>query len=194
MSEDSNSPKVVRKRPQAEADRFRAEHAKYNEVPEGWGIVGSEAVEKFINTASAAKEAKATKAAKAAKDAIFTKSSILDHQVAPIDFLAGDFGRGTGHLLHSGKIKIPSRDQVFGMAAVESVEVITQETVKRGAKAWGWGLAGAAVFGPAGLVAGAVVGGNENRTTFAVTLANGQRFLAVAASGVYKHFLAATFA
>jgi hypothetical protein len=39
-----------------------------------------------------------------------------------------------------------------------------------------------------------VVGGNESSTTFAVTLTNGQRFLAAAAAGVHTRFLAAAFA
>lgn len=131
----------------------------------------------------------------AEQSALWSTTSIWDQRLQAISFLAGDLGVGTGHLLASGKIHVPgASDQAFAMAAVKSVELATQESVKRIGKSLGWGLAGAAVFGPAGLVAGALVSGNETNVTFICILKDGKRFLASSTSGVYKHFLAATFA
>lgn len=124
---------------------------------------------------------------------VLNKSSFWDHQVSPIKFLAGDLGKGSGYLLASGKVRIPGGNLDFAMSAVASVEPASEESVKRVGGAVGWGLAGAALFGPAGLIVGGLLGGKGKDVTFVGTLRDGKRFLATAKSDVYVKFQAASF-
>lgn len=124
---------------------------------------------------------------------VLNETSFWDHQVSSIQFLAGDLGKGSGHLLASGKVRIPGGSKDFSMSAVASVEIASEESVKRVGGALGWGLAGAAIFGPAGLIVGGLLGGKGKDITFAGTLKDGKRFLAMAKSDVFRRFQAATF-
>lgn len=79
------------------------------------------------------------------------------------------------------------------MSAVARVEIASEESVKRVGGALGWGLAGAALFGPAGLIVGGLLGGKGKDVTFAGTLKDGKRFLVMARSEVFMKFQAAAF-
>lgn len=125
--------------------------------------------------------------------ALLNETSFWDHQVSSIRFLAGDLGTGGGHLLASGKVRIPGGSQDFSMSAVARVEIASEESVKRVGGALGWGLAGAALFGPAGLIVGGLLGGKGKDVTFAGTLKDGKRFLVMARSEVFMKFQAAAF-
>ena len=72
-----------------------------------------------------------------------------------------------------------------------SAEVATEESVKRIAGTVGWGLAGAAVFGPLGLLAGLISGGKKTEITFFGTLKSGQKMLATTDSKVFTMIQAA---
>ena len=124
---------------------------------------------------------------------VLSDSSFWDHQVSSITFLAGDLGKGTGYLLASGKIRIPGGAKDFPMHAVSRVEIASEESVKRVGGALGWGLAGAALFGGAGLIVGGLLGGKGVDVTFVGTLSDGSRFLATARKDIYVKFQAAAF-
>lgn len=62
---------------------------------------------------------------------------------------------------------------------VRHIEVIDQHTSPSVMAAAGWGVAGAALLGPAGLVAGALLGGRKEKMVFSCTLKDGRKFLAV---------------
>ena len=129
----------------------------------------------------------------AAANTVLKDSAFLDHQVESIKFLAGDLGKGSGYLLSSGRVRIPGGQKDFAMSSVASVEVASEESVKRVGGAVGWGLAGAAMFGPAGFIVGGMLGGQGKDVTFVGTLTDGKRFMATAKSAVYSKFMAATF-
>lgn len=72
-----------------------------------------------------------------------------------------------------------------------TAEIATEESVKRVAGTVGWGLAGAAVFGPLGLLAGLISGGRKTEITFVGTLKTRHRMLATTDSNVYTMIQAA---
>ena len=77
-------------------------------------------------------------------------------------------------LVISGKIKnekIPSKK-------LKSVEVATEETVKKLPGSIGLGLIGGLLLGPVGIIAGALAGGNNKVITFVATFHDGRSFVA----------------
>ena len=76
---------------------------------------------------------------------------------------------------------------------VESVEVASEESVKRLGGTIGWGVAGAVLLGPVGLLAGLVAGGRGKDVTFVCKLKDGRKFLATASSKMFVELQAMTF-
>jgi hypothetical protein len=113
--------------------------------------------------------------------------------------LAGDFRPGDSSI--SGNElrlwKLGSRSTTFDAwvpaRAVASVEIATEENVKRAGGTVGWGVAGALLLGPVGALGGALLGGRGKDVTFIVNLHGGRKFLAKGNSKVYEEFLKATF-
>lgn len=76
-------------------------------------------------------------------------------------------------LVISGKIKnekIPSK-------RLRSVEVATEETIKKLPGSIGLGLVGGLLLGPVGLVAGVLAGGNKKEITFVATFHDNRSFV-----------------
>jgi threonine dehydrogenase-like Zn-dependent dehydrogenase len=107
-------------------------------------------------------------------------------------FRIGNMTRKTLYLWTTGN-KGMLADVNVPVTQIASVEVATEENVKKVGGALGWGAAGAVIAGPVGLLAGAILGGRGKDVTFIVTLRDNRRFMATASSGTYKEFLAATF-
>lgn len=57
------------------------------------------------------------------------------------------------------------------------IEMASEESVKSVCGAVGWGVAGAALFGPVGLLAGALMGGRKDEVTFVAKLKDGRKML-----------------
>lgn len=107
-------------------------------------------------------------------------------------FKSGNTSRKTLYLWTTGN-KGMLADVSVPMSSITSVDVATEENVKKVGGALGWGAAGALIAGPVGLLAGAILGGRGKDVTFIVTLQDGRRFMTTTGSGTYKEFLAATF-
>ena len=76
---------------------------------------------------------------------------------------------------------------------IESVELITEENKHKIAGKLAWGAAGLLVFGPAGALAGLLLGGRKKEVCFACVLKDGKKFVAVTDPETHKKFLAASF-
>lgn len=79
-----------------------------------------------------------------------------------------------GVLVLSGKIKnekVPSK-------RLKSVEVATEEKIKKLSGALSFGLVGGVLLGPLGALVGALVGGNKKEITFVATFHDGRSFVA----------------
>lgn len=98
------------------------------------------------------------------------------------------FGAGGSIILTQGFLK---RLKLNGM--VERVELVTEENGKSFLETAGWGLAGAAILGPLGLIAGAVAAGKSRTVCFACFLKDGRKFLALADEARYNAICADVF-
>lgn len=80
-------------------------------------------------------------------------------------------------------------DTVSLEGELKSVQLQTEESVKQLAGTLGWGLAGS-VFGPLGMLAGMVLGGNRKQMCAFIELKDGRKFIATMDSKVYQHIQA----
>ncbi len=76
---------------------------------------------------------------------------------------------------------------------VATVETANEESVKKLAGTAGWGIAGAALLGPVGLLAGLLLGGRKKEVTFICVFKDGKKILATTDSKTYTKFQAAAF-
>jgi len=76
---------------------------------------------------------------------------------------------------------------------IGSLEVASEESVKRFGGTVGWGIAGALVLGPIGAMAGLLTGGRGKDVTFICKLKDGRKFLATVPSKTFMALQAATF-
>ncbi|PHR57933.1 MAG: hypothetical protein COA43_11190 [Robiginitomaculum sp.] len=115
--------------------------------------------------------------------------------------LAGDFGKCDGgisfldslyisHFLDGGwtpKVINIAREQV------KTLDVATEDSVVKIGGAAGWGIAGGLLLGPAGLLAGAILGGRGKKTAFVMVLEDGRKFIGECKSKDYTKLLAHLF-
>lgn len=79
------------------------------------------------------------------------------------------------------------------VSEIETLDIATEENVKKVAGTVGWGVAGAAILGPVGLLAGLLVGGNKKKVTFVLKLKDGRKILASTDSKTFTKMQAAIF-
>lgn len=89
-------------------------------------------------------------------------------------------------------------DGGWGMARiepdqVESVELASEDSVKRLGGTIGWGAVGGALLGPAGLLAGLLLGGRGKKVTFVVRFKDGRKLLATTDSKTFTKIQATAF-
>ena len=104
-------------------------------------------------------------------------------QVIGGDIQSGDWEYKDGTLWHAF-------DQVDLIGHVNAVSQQTEESVKKLPEMAAWGLAGSMIFGPLGLLAGLVMGGNRKKICALVELKDGRKFLATMDTSVYQEMLA----
>ena len=81
----------------------------------------------------------------------------------------------------------------FNKYDVEEVSIATEENVKRVGGTVGWGLAGAAILGPVGLLAGLLLGGKGKDVTFIIKFKDGRKMLATTDSKTFTKLAAMAF-
>ncbi|MDB0573867.1 hypothetical protein LBW59_24290 [Ralstonia solanacearum] len=118
--------------------------------------------------------------------------------MSKINIHAGDFLEGTGSSFASGKFNLktkshPHRDEEIPTSRLESVEIASEQSVKRVWGTLGAGLLGYLALGPFGAFAGLLVGGNKKNVTFIATFKDGRKFLATTDGGTYTKLQAAVF-
>ena len=118
--------------------------------------------------------------------------------MATINVHAGDFGKGKGSM-HFGVIVFAWQPgdgltgKTINLSDLETVDIATEENVKKIGGTVGWGVVGAALLGPVGLLAGLLAGGRGKEVTFVARLKDGRKFLATTDAGSYKKIAAAVF-
>lgn len=111
--------------------------------------------------------------------------------------IAGDFAKGSGHSFFNKTFQMRRNDRLtketIYPGQVRTIEIASENSVKRLGGTVGWGLAGGAVFGPVGLLAGLIAGGRSKEVTFICVLKDDRKFMATAPSKVYTDIRAAMF-
>lgn len=110
---------------------------------------------------------------------------------------AGDFRKGKDHQFLRGNLIMKKPKGFFrekiNVAQVETVDVASEESVKRIGGTLGWGVAGGLLLGPVGLLAGLLAGGVGKDVTFVCKLKDGRKFLATAPSKIFVELQASVF-
>jgi hypothetical protein len=103
---------------------------------------------------------------------------------------SGDFLQGEGEYDNDIFTLKSDRNPVTGeripIARIKHVTLASQETSKNLGSALKWGLAGALVLGPVGLMVGIWLGGKSEEVTFIATLKDGRKLMAITDGKTYS--------
>lgn len=131
-------------------------------------------------------------------DWYYLVTKVSEVGMATIKIHAGDFPTGSASC-HFSVISFPwkSGDGLTGetvsFTEIEALEVANEESVKKLGGAVGWGIVGATLLGPVGLLAGLLAGGRKNEVTFVCKFKDGRKMLATTDSKTYTKMQAAIF-
>jgi hypothetical protein len=105
--------------------------------------------------------------------------------MASIKVLAGDFSKLAPSAYHFGSLSLTPSDSKWGSPKNYTVKGGIAEMMladeRSSVKTFGaaaWGSLGALMAGPAGLIAGAILGGRGQRVVFVATFHDGKRLMA----------------
>ncbi len=115
-----------------------------------------------------------------------------------IQVQAGDFLKNDGSTFMLGTFLLYTeqsgrKGETISATEIEFVEVATEENVKKIGGTVGWGVAGAVLLGPAGMLAGLLLGGRKKKVTFIVKFKDGRKLLATTPGKTFAKIQAASF-
>lgn len=110
---------------------------------------------------------------------------------------AGDFLPENGSFRYDSLIlktaEQPWAGETIPLTQLETVEVASEENVKRIGGTIGWGAVGMVAAGPVGLLAGLLLGGKKKEITFVAKFKDGRRLFATTDNGTFIKLQAALF-
>ncbi len=107
---------------------------------------------------------------------------------------AGDFDKGeASFFLGDFQLKTAGQIEIISPSKLETVDVVSEESVKRMSGTIGWGAVGALALGPIGLLAGVLAGGRKKEVTFAAKFKDGRKMFATTDSDTFIKLQAAVF-
>ncbi len=117
--------------------------------------------------------------------------------MAKVKVLAGDFLKGNGEYSW-GSLVLKTKEhswvgETIPLTQLETVEIATEESVKKIGGTVGWGAAGAVILGPVGLLAGLLLGGKKKEITFVAKFKDDRKLLAQTDSKTFTKLQAAVF-
>ncbi|MEX5354091.1 hypothetical protein WCE02_22455 [Pseudomonas juntendi] len=96
---------------------------------------------------------------------------------------SGDFLQGEGEYRNGSLMlrtaRSPSPGERISLTRIQDLRLASLEASRSLSGALGWGVAGALVAGPVGLLAGLWLGGKEEQATFLATFKDGRKLMAV---------------
>lgn len=119
--------------------------------------------------------------------------------MAKIKVHAGDFRKGElnsfGVMLGQGSFTLlsdthPIMGENISITQVAELDLASEDSVKRMGGAVGWGVAGGVLFGPAGLLAGLLLGGKGKETTFVCQFKDGRKLMGTMGAKDYQNLQA----
>lgn len=110
---------------------------------------------------------------------------------------AGDFLKGEGSF-GSASFVLRTKEhswvgEVIRVTSIETLEIASEENVKKIGGTIGWGAAGGVLLGPVGLLAGLLAGGRKKEVTFVAKFKDGRKLLATTDSKTFIKMKAAVF-
>lgn len=108
------------------------------------------------------------------------------------DFLEGDSQYSFGLLILRTK-EHSIIGETIPITELETVDIASEESVKKLGETIGWGAAGAVILGPVGLLAGLLMGGKKKEVTFIGKFKDGRKLLASTDSKTFTKLQAAVF-
>lgn len=109
---------------------------------------------------------------------------------------AGDWPKGKGGY-HLGAFSLPrsgwNQSEIILASQLEEIAPASEENVKRLGGTVGWGIVGATLLGPVGLLAGLVAGGRGKDVTFVAKFKDGRKLLGTTDSKTFTKLSALTF-
>jgi hypothetical protein len=117
--------------------------------------------------------------------------------MAKIAVHAGDFLEGNSSF-HFDVLMLRTKEHSFQgepipITELETVEVATEENVKKIGGTIGWGAAGGLLLGPVGLLAGLLIGGRKKEVTFLARFKDGRKPMATTDNKTFTRLKAAVF-
>lgn len=117
--------------------------------------------------------------------------------MAKITVHAGDFLKCDGQF-NFGSLNLKTAahsivGETIPITELATVEVASEDSVKKIGGTIGWGVAGALVLGPVGMLAGLLVGGKKKEVTFIATFKDGRKLMATTDNGTFIKLQAAVF-
>jgi len=117
--------------------------------------------------------------------------------VAKVTVHAGDFLKGDAQFTFRS-LRLRTKEHIFlgetiPITELETVEVASEDTVKKLGGTVGWGAVGGLVLGPVGLLAGLVLGGRKKEVTFVAKFKDGRKLLATTDRATFIKLQAAAF-
>lgn len=117
--------------------------------------------------------------------------------MAKVKVLAGDFLEADGEYSW-GSLKLKTKEhswvgETIPLNQLDTVDIATEESVKKIGGTVGWGAAGAVILGPVGLLAGLLLGGKKKEVTFVAKFKDGRKLMASTDSKTFTKLQAAVF-
>lgn len=115
-----------------------------------------------------------------------------------IKVLAGDFLKGGDSNYSSGSFALKTEEhfwigEIIPLDQLDTIDIATEESVKKIGGTVGWGVAGAVILGPVGLLAGLLLGGKKKEVTFVAKFKDGRKLMASTDSKTFTKLQAAIF-
>ena len=114
-----------------------------------------------------------------------------------IKVLAGDFRKEKGYFMGDRLLLVTDAHTIMGeqimLTELESVEIMTEKSIKKLGNMAGWSMAGMALCGPVGLLAGILMSGKSKEITFAAKFKDGRKLLASTDIKTFAKLQAAVF-
>ena len=108
------------------------------------------------------------------------------------DFLEGDNQYSFGSLILKTK-EHNFLGETIPITELELVDIASEENVKKLGGTVGWGVAGAVILGPVGLLAGLLLGGKKKEVTFIAKFKDGRKLLATTDNKTFTKLQATVF-
>jgi hypothetical protein len=113
------------------------------------------------------------------------------------DILAGDFKKGGSAQFVNSTFVLSVPGKLFRedikVSEVETIEVATEDNLKKMGGAIGWGIVGGLALGGIGAIAGLLAGGKKKEVTFICKFKDGRKLLAKADGKIFEQIQAACF-